>query len=362
MPRSRPARPKVSRTRSSCAVVCAAFIWVRIRALPCGTTGNAKATTYTPSAALRQFDGEGRLAEHDRNDGMFAGNQIEAERPHAVAEVSGIAVQPLAKLGRALQQVEHLEGGGRDRRGDAVREQVRAGTLPQPSDDLPARRDVAAAGAAQGLAERTRHDVDAIHDAAIFVRAAAVGADEAGGVRIVHHDQRPVPIGQVTDIFEFRDGAIHREHAVGRDQTHSGILRVLQGLLELIHVVVGIAQPASLAEANSIDDAGVVQGVADDGILIVQQRFKETAVGVEAGRIQNRVLHRQVGTQALLEFAVNALRSADEANRGHAVAVAGERIVRGRDHRRVIGEPEIIVGAEVDHLAAVGERHHRTLR
>ena len=59
-----------------------------------------------------------------------------------------------------------------------------------------------------------------------------------------------------------------------------------------------------------------------------------------------------------LEFAVHGLGPADEAHRGHAVAVAVERRVRGGDDRRVIGEAEVVVGAEVQHLAAVLEADH----
>ena len=53
----------------------------------------------------------------------------------------------------------------------------------------------------------------------------------------------------------------------------------------------------------------------------------------------------------LLEFAMQGLRAADEAHRGHAEAEFVERRPRGRDDVRVIGEAEIIVGAEIDRLA-----------
>ena len=46
------------------------------------------------------------------------------------------------------------------------------------------------------------------------------------------------------------------------------------------------------------------------------------------------------------------LGAADEADRGHAVAVAVERVLGGGDERRVVGEAEVVVGAEVQHAAA----------
>ena len=103
----------------------------------------------------------------------------------------------------------------------------------------------------------------------------------------------------------------------------------LQRLLELGHVVVGVAQALRLAQADAVDDAGVVQRIADHRIALVEQRFEQTAVRVEARGVENRVLHAEEGAQALLELAMHALRAANEAHRGHAVAVPRERVVRG---------------------------------
>ena len=44
------------------------------------------------------------------------------------------------------------------------------------------------------------------------------------------------------------------------------------------------------------------------------------------------------------------LRAADEAHRGHAVAVAVERLLGGLAQFRVVGKAEIVVGAEIQHL------------
>ena len=162
--------------------------------------------------------------------------------------------------------------------------------------------------------------------------------------------------------LSLRDGAVHGEHAVGRDETHAGVLRILERPLELVHVVVRIAQPARLAEPDAVDDARVIQRIADDRIALIEQRLEQSAVGVEARGIENRVFHAEVAAQALLELAVHALRSANEAHRRDTVAVAPERIVRGLEHRRVIREPEVIVGAQIDHLAAVGEPDDGSLR
>ena len=59
---------------------------------------------------------------------------------------------------------------------------------------------------------------------------------------------------------------------------------------------------------------------------------------------------------------MHALRAADEAHRGDAVAESAQRIVRRFDNGRMIREAEVVVGAQIDHFAAVGEHDDRTLR
>ena len=78
------------------------------------------------------------------------------------------------------------------------------------------------------------------------------------------------------------------------------------------------------------------------------------AVGVEARGVQDRVVGAEERAQPLLELSCGALRAADEPHRRHAVAVAVERRRGGRDDVGMVGEAEVVVGAEVDHVAAAG--------
>ena len=57
-------------------------------------------------------------------------------------------------------------------------------------------------------------------------------------------------------------------------------------------------------------------------------------------RVEDRVLHAEEGGDPRLELLVLLLRAADEAHRGHAVAIAVERLLGGRDQLGVVGEAE----------------------
>ena len=56
--------------------------------------------------------------------------------------------------------------------------------------------------------------------------------------------------------------------------------------------------------------------------------------------------------EPFLQLAVQRLRPADEAHGRHPVPPPLERLVGGRDDGRVVGQTQVVVGAEVQHLAA----------
>ena len=63
-----------------------------------------------------------------------------------------------------------------------------------------------------------------------------------------------------------------------------------EAVLQLGHVAVGVAQALRLAQADAVDDAGVVERVGDDRVALIEQGLEQPAVGVEARGVQDRVL------------------------------------------------------------------------
>ena len=214
---------------------------------------------------------------------MLAGLEIEAGLGEPGAEQARVLEQLCAQLRGVLQELEHREAGGGHHRRNAVGEEVWTRTLPQPLDDFAARGNVAAAAAAQGLAQCAGEDVDARRDAAVLGRTPAAGSHEAGGVRIIDHHQRVVARRQVADLAEPCNEAIHREHAVGGDEARARALRLFEALLEFRHVVVGVAVALRLAQANAVDDARVIERVRDHRVALIEERLEQAAIGVEAG-------------------------------------------------------------------------------
>ena len=199
----------------------------------------------------------------------------------------------------------------------------------------------------------------AARDAAMLHAARPGPSDEARRMAFIHHHQRLVLIRQVAYALEVRNDAVHAEDPIGDDDDVPRSLgaRLLQLRFQIAHVVIGVAVPLRLAQPHAIDDARVVQRIADDRILFAQQRLEHAAVGIEAGRIENGVLRSVEGSELRFEFLVDVLGAADEAHAAHAIAARIERGVSRLHHFRMRGEPQVIVRAEVEHRPPV----HRDL-
>ena len=218
-------------------------------------------------------------------------------------------------------QIDGLEAGADDGRRQGVGEEIGPGPLAHQVDDGLGRRDIAAGRAAQRLAQRAGEDIG-LHARPVR-RAAALRADEAGGVAIIDHHQRIMGIGELADIRQLGEIAIHGEHAIGDDDdaAGAGTARLLQLLFEIVHVAIGEAVALGLGQADAVDDRGMVQGIGNDGILLAEQRLEHRAIGIETGGEEDGVIHAEIVGDAALQRLVNVRRTANETHRSHAQAV-----------------------------------------
>ena len=66
----------------------------------------------------------------------------------------------------------------------------------------------------------------------------------------------------------------------------------------------------------------MVEGIGDNGILLGEERAKESAVGIEAGGVQDGVFGVEIFGDGGLELFVDVLGSTNEADGRHAEATA----------------------------------------
>jgi hypothetical protein len=94
----------------------------------------------------------------------------------------------------------------------------------------------------------------------------------------------------------------------------------------------------------------VIQLVAHDGVLLREQGLEEATVGVEARRVENRVLGSQELAEFSLQLLVDLLRPADESDGREPVPPPVEGGLGRGDDLGVIGEAQVVVRAEIQHL------------
>ena len=181
-------------------------------------------------------------------------------------------------------------------------------------------------------------------------------AHETHGVAVIHHHQGVEFLCQIADALQIGNVAVHGEDAVGGDQDllGTGFSCCHQLRPQVLHIVVLIAVTHGLAQAHAVDDGGMVQFVGDHRILLAQQGFKQTAVGIEAGGIEDGIVHAQEIGNLLLQLLVNGLGTADKADGGQTEAPVVIAFLCSLDQLRMGGKAQIVVGTEVDHTGLCG--------
>ena len=172
---------------------------------------------------------------------------------------------------------------------------------------------------------------------------------------VVHHHQGVVLVRQAAHALQVADNAIHGEHPVSGDEldTGSGLIRRLQLGLQVLHIVVLIAVALGFAQAHAIDDRGMVQLVADHGVLRGKQGLKQPPIGVKAGGIENGVVRAQKAGDFLLQGLMDVLGAADEPHGGQAIALFVIGLLGGLNEPGAVAQAQVVVGAHAQQLPAI---------
>jgi len=169
-------------------------------------------------------------------------------------------------------------------------------------------------------------------------------------VTVVDHGQGVKLDRELADAGKVGDCAIHGENTVGDHEADVGAGGILQLSSQVLHIAVCVAVAARFAQANPIDNACVVEYVADNGVVWSEQGLEQPAIGIETRWVQYRVFSAKKGANACFKFLVYRLCSTDEPYRRHPIAVFIQRLVRREDNLRMIGEAQVIICAQVEYM------------
>ena len=82
-------------------------------------------------------------------------------------------------------------------------------------------------------------------------------------------------------MVQFCQITVHRKHSIRDDHSDATRCGLGQPCFQFCHVAMGIPQASGFAETDAVDQACMVQGIADNGVSFVEQAFEQTAVRIE---------------------------------------------------------------------------------
>jgi hypothetical protein len=147
--------------------------------------------------------------------------------------------------------------------------------------------------------------------------------------------------------------AVHREHAVGDDQLARARGQVLEDGARGVHVLVREDLDGGATQPGAVDDAGVVERIGDDEVVLAEHRGDGAGVGGEAALEHHHGLDVLERREPALELHVQFHRPGDGADRAGADAVLRDRVERRLFQLRMRREAEVVVRGEIDHRAMV---------
>jgi hypothetical protein len=293
------------------------------------------------------------IADDDRRDRTLARSSVEPERLQPLLEERGVLPERLHQPRLVLEHIEGRQAAGRDRRRMRRREQKRSRPVVEKLDERTGARDVSAEGTDR-LRQRTDLHVHASVQAEVIHGPAAVLPEHAARVRIVDHHDAAELIGHVAQLRQRAQVSVHAEDAVG-NQEHASVPARQFG--DDPAGGTGVTMRKDLdrrpAEPRSVDDAGVIQLIRHDEVIAAEQRRHCSRVRGEAALEDDGGLRLLERCKTAFELQMDLHRPGDGANRPAADTIRAQRFERSRLHVRVGGEPQVVVGREIDDLPMV---------
>ena len=109
-------------------------------------------------------------------------------------------------------------------------------------------------------------------------------------------------------------------------------------------------------QAAAVDDAGVIECVRDDDIVLAEERRDRARVGREAALEDKGGLGLLERGEPRLELDAQRERPGDRADRARADAESSSGLDDPRDEQRVVRQAEVVVRGEVDDRSVVDVR------
>ena len=184
-------------------------------------------------------------------------------------------------------------------------------------------------------------------------------------MRLVHEQQRAVLGLEFDQLGQRRAVAVHAEDRLRQDEhPRVGMLppRPLEMVLQLAQGIVREHPQHGSARPGGVHERSVAELVQDQDIVLVDDRPDGSGRRRVAAGERQRGLRALELSELFFQPAVRRPRAADQPRRPRADAVLVDGGLGGLAQERIIGQPEVIVGGEVDQPSAGGQFHRAVRR
>ena len=265
----------------------------------------------------------------------------------------------------AAAQMTNARVRGRDNHGRERGREDEAGAVRADQIDQACRTGDVPAHRADGLAKRALHDVDLALESFTRHDSGALGPVHANGVHLVDKRERVVALGDIGELGNRGDVAVHGVDRLERHDTRARRILIAEQLLEVRGIVVAEDPDGRATAAHALDHRVVILGVRVDDAL--GQHAAEHGEGGEVGDPAGR--KQQAGLLAVPVGKLALERNVHRCGPGDVACAATAGAVRrgrgdGLDHRGVGGHTEVVVGTPDGDRAGrpVGVVQHRAGR
>src|SRR3989442_3413126 len=150
---------------------------------------------------------------------------------------------------------------------------------------------------------------------------------------------------QVDDVFEGGDVSVHAEDSVRNDENPSKTISVLQLLFEVAHVFVFVDSPLGLGHSTAVDDASMVELIADDEVPIIYQGEDRSRIRSIARLKRDRCFGTSIIGENLLELQMHVHSARDNSYRPGPGTILSCSRNRSLLQLWMISQSQIVIGA-----------------
>ena len=181
----------------------------------------------------------------------------------------------------------------------------------------------------------------------------ARGPKNAGSMRLIDHQQGFVLLSQADNIFQRGQVPVHRKDRLGQDQLTPRRWTAGELALQVFGVTVIVNQNLSTRQTAAVDQAGVIQRVAENCVAGASQRRDRAEIGLIPGGKNQRSFAALKTRQVALQISIKLQVAADQPRPGRAAAIVFHRLKRGLLQPLIGSQSEVVIGTEQQDLSAI---------